>query len=1577
MKTKTSFKRMLSILLCCAMLLGLMPITVSAESYSGSCGAQGDNVTWSLDTEIGVLKITGAGKVADYGYSSSPWYAYRESIKSVEIDDGVTSIGDCAFCHCDSLTNVTIPDSVTEIGYFAFANSSSMTSVTIPDNVTSIGEYAFCNCSGLTSITIPNGVTCIDTDTFYGCVSLTSVMIPNNVTSIGEEAFRGCSALTSITIPDSVTFIGENAFYDCTSLTSLTIPDSEISIGGSAFGGCSSLTSVTIPGSVTSIGEYAFCDCSGLASITIQDGVTSIGRFAFSDCISLKSIAIPEGVTNIGARAFYNCPNVTIYGVEGSYAQTYANENDIPFRILTNTTVPDDNFISTVYFLEGWNSDSRCLTFAHNGPTEPEFYTLADNVDATNIEQFLNKYVLVTYEKGEELFTYTVTAIQPLDSKIGTVTAAGERSLTIDGTEYPVREDWILMANVGDEILYHISNGTIMGYSALEEKHGILEGWDNTTKRVTIDGVEYPTNYLTDLSFLANLDEYLRKGVYFTTSGSADYCPLLKITDFYYPGGKLEDFDADIYHATWIAKGGNAANILQNDTPSKILVENVEKHNGDTAIDLWRSFKLVFDTLDDVSTLYDFAVEPRDIYSAQILNALKASVSYDIIASEYEDGLKLARQLVSDVNSTIKASHGVDLADDLIFQRMTTDNSEEIEEYISDWFKEKQPDLADMGKSFKWISKGLKTVGGLEDFAEYCASCYALSQVSETMKTVLQRTYEKSVAVYGPLDNMSLAFQDCVEVVNTGVDDMWQRIGMEGVTVVGEGFAKYLVKEVLWSHITTAVGAKCPEVAILQVGYNVGKTISNWLCDTDDSVEQYLKMDYITDIESLVDGVYNDLRIDFHQNPTKELAQAYLGVMELSFCLRDVDCEIAYKYTDILGEDLLHKIFGNQSYEDLKESINSYRNEYASSYVEAQTGWVLHLEEDYPGSGLYEKYAHLIDPSNLSKLKKEFHAACPINVYVYDQSNNVVASVVDNRVSCQADDLMIALLGDEKVIRFYDNADYRVEYTGYDDGDMDVTISEFDESENTMRTVNYYNVPLTNQTTYALASESETMKPYTLEKTSDGTVVEHDYDSMDTTTSHTVKVVSGTLEQNGEIFSETTAQKGEALVISAYVPEGYQFIRWETDAGDAVLRDGNAESTVLIMGDTDIVVTAVMSIPQAIPQAAPAAPELESKTYSSITLKAISPNANGAAAEYSKNDGATWQTSPTFTDLTASTEYSFVARYAETENYKASPASAALKVTTDALPHVHNLTLVPGQAATCTDAGWKDYYSCTCGKHFEDNQGVAEIADLNIWNTGDGAIPALGHDWNEWETTEKPTCATEGSKTRTCKRDSQHTETETVPSLGHKNTEVRDVKAATEDEEGYTGDTWCKDCNTKISSGTVIPKLDHIHAMVKTEAKVATHNADGNIEYYTCSKCGKIYNDEAGTRELTAAELVIKKIEHSYSTDWKSDKDNHWHECSCGNKIDVAAHDVELKNAKEATETEKGYTGDKVCKICGYTVEKGKEIPTLAAPANPGAPDNPNTGDNMTMFIWIALMSVSGVGVVCTTAIYKKKGNRS
>ena len=290
---------------------------------------------------------------------------------SYTIPSSVTSIGKSAFGACTSLTSVTIPDSVTSIGDDAFFCCYSLTSVTIPSSVTGIGKSAFTNCTSLTSVTIPNSVKSIGDYAFYNCESLTSVTIGNSVTSIGENAFSSCASLTSVTIGSSVTSIGDYAFYGCTSLTSVTIPNSVTSIGFYAFASCNSLTKITVasgnpnycsdshgvlfnknkteliqcPGgyqgsyaissSVTSIDAWAFESCTALTSVTIGNNVESIGDDAFFNCTSLTSVSIPDSVTSIGDEAFGSCSeDLVIYGVAGSAAETYANENDIPFVAL-------------------------------------------------------------------------------------------------------------------------------------------------------------------------------------------------------------------------------------------------------------------------------------------------------------------------------------------------------------------------------------------------------------------------------------------------------------------------------------------------------------------------------------------------------------------------------------------------------------------------------------------------------------------------------------------------------------------------------------------------------------------------------------------------------------------------------------------------------------------------------------------------------------------------------------------------------------------------------------------------------------------------------------------------------------------------------------------------------------------------------------------------------------------------------------------------------------------------------------------------------------------------------------------
>ena len=263
-----------------------------------------------------VIKLTVNGTMSVYGESSSNQYGailrysssadqrnhvYQNSVKRVEIGDGVTSIGRYAFQNCYSLASITIPDGVTSIDSSAFYTCYSLTSITIPDGVTSIGNYAFSACYSLASIAIPDSVTSIGTYTFQNCYSLASITIPDGVTSIGTYVLRNCYSLASITIPDGVTSIGTYAFYSCYSLASIAIPDSVTSIGTYTFQNCYSLASITIPDGVTSIGTYAFKSCFGVAFYDFSSHTavpTLANTNAFQGIAADCEIRVPASLVN-------------------------------------------------------------------------------------------------------------------------------------------------------------------------------------------------------------------------------------------------------------------------------------------------------------------------------------------------------------------------------------------------------------------------------------------------------------------------------------------------------------------------------------------------------------------------------------------------------------------------------------------------------------------------------------------------------------------------------------------------------------------------------------------------------------------------------------------------------------------------------------------------------------------------------------------------------------------------------------------------------------------------------------------------------------------------------------------------------------------------------------------------------------------------------------------------------------------------------------------------------------------------------------------------------------------------------
>lgn len=151
------------------------------------------------------------------------------------------------------------------------------------------------------------------------------------------------------------------------------------------------------------------------------------------------------------------------------------------------------------------------------------------------------------------------------------------------------------------------------------------------------------------------------------------------------------------------------------------------------------------------------------------------------------------------------------------------------------------------------------------------------------------------------------------------------------------------------------------------------------------------------------------------------------------------------------------------------------------------------------------------------------------------------------------------------------------------------------------------------------------------------------------------------------------------------------------------------------------------------------------------------------------------------------------------------------------------------------------------------------------------------------------TCTEHGIRLYTCK-DNDDSYEEEIPATGHQHTELRNVKAATCAQEGYTGDTYCKDCNTKLSSGKSIAKKEHTWDLGKITT-AATCSGKGT-KTYTCAIC-----------QTTKTEVIPATGKHE---------------------------NTEVRNVKEATCAQEGYTGDTYCEDCGTLLSTGNSIPKTA-----------------------------------------------
>lgn len=356
----------------------LLPRAAEAEILTGFCGAEGENISYTLDTESGELTLAGSGRMADYNEGSynnrTPWG--NGNLQRVVVGEGITHLGNDAFSYDSGsrLVSVTLPSTLVSIGEGSFADSEQLTGISLPAGLKRIGHGAFSGCTALAEVNLPDGLDHIGNSAFEGCSAITSVRIPEGIDSLQNYSFRNCGGLAEIVLPSGLTYIGYSALASCSALKHIDLPATLKAIEAGAFEG-SGLEDIEIPDGVERIGSgilqgtqlsepvytsthfvflpwraywnpnepqsyFSYTVPEGithicgeaidqvenkLTTIVLPSSLTTIESSAFANAIALEYLTLPPSVTEIGYGAFENCTALRDLDVPAGVTEIKAN----------------------------------------------------------------------------------------------------------------------------------------------------------------------------------------------------------------------------------------------------------------------------------------------------------------------------------------------------------------------------------------------------------------------------------------------------------------------------------------------------------------------------------------------------------------------------------------------------------------------------------------------------------------------------------------------------------------------------------------------------------------------------------------------------------------------------------------------------------------------------------------------------------------------------------------------------------------------------------------------------------------------------------------------------------------------------------------------------------------------------------------------------------------------------------------------------------------------------------------------------------------------------------------------------
>ena len=1467
------------------------------------------------------------------------------------------------------ITSIQLPSTLEMIGTTIFERTG-LTSIEIPASVTSIIGYAFSGCPKLTSVTFaPNSkLKSIDSYVFSG-TGITSITIPASVTSILEYAFSGCPKLVSVTFAPNgkLKSIGGAAFVG-TGITSIQLPSALETIGRSAFQS-TGLTGIKIPASVTSIGDYAFHGCSKLSNVSFSSNsrLTTIGHSAFMNT-GLRNVTLPANLSLLKERAFAYCPNLSIVRFTGNSAPTIESNafmgsfQDNTFAFYPQAGEASYQAQPGLPANHGPYTDATAQIVSaryrhfNEGATDYDFALIDEESKTISVS--------VSDENKKDVFfffSWYGKSFSPDETVQLDLTTPKKVSVTAhDGTkqEYTVQvgassisgrvtRDGNAPGNV--PLVLRASSGAVLTttFTAMDGTYtftNVPSGDYTIEADVVINSVRYTASHPVRVSGnMSNVNIALQP--------SSDTLTLTSLEAngvAYQESTNIVKLRIDGYSTTLM----NVVNeIAMYKIPlSDLFIVTAESGETPVTVTLMRTNDTDYKTFTELIFLVSGVKKEGMLFNIRFLppagvNLSGAMFKYtNLHSGNYRHDIRLT----GTGDGFPEAQEGYDAAD--MAQTITLDNhgtaptgavALSLADDADGAFELSTNSLASIEEGGQGQTFTVKPKSGLKK-GTYTATLHAKGEYSAATSLKL------SFTVGNAKPPLSFTDSDAYDIPASTVGTAIKEIDVSGGVSGGKT-----------PYTFTATGLPAG-ISISEAGVISGTPTAEKAAGTAKIT--------VTD----ADGDSKEITINYGEiaKPAPEQVATpaisptggtYNGTLDVVITCATEGASIYYT-TD-------------------GSAPTTGSTLYLTPFLAAQSATIkaIAVKEGMADSEIVQVDYTIEPPPELSgEIKvatsgwKNFLNKLTLGLFFKNTQevtieNNGVGSVIVEYFTSTED-----LSEDAVREKIYGWQTYTAPFSLPPDAGV-VVYARITDSAKTIclrsdrltldnkKPVfsltdgeNYDSAQtLTVSDDYALASVKQngeeqlpadfTGKEKTLTLDTNGTYTITAEDRAENKASITVTIAISAAEQvQKPVFNPAggTYDSPQSVEITC-ATKGAE-IYYTTDGSTPTTGSTKYTGAIPVAATMTLKAIAVKSgmTDSAVAEAAytiqlvPAHQHSWADTWVNdsghhwheCTADGCPVTESSKKNGYGAHTASEWITTqqPTETEAGSKKKECTVCRY-ELETAEIPATGSA---------HSHTLSQTAAKEATCVDSGNIEYWYCGgCGKYFSDSEGTAEIGYSDTVIPATGIHTAAG-EWQKDDASHWKHCsvcnqeiekAAHSGGTANC-----HAKAvcevcgadygQLAPGSHDGDTEIRDKKEATETEDGYTGDTYCKGCNKVISTGTTIPATGHTHSYT------GDWQSDGDGHWKLCDICSE--PGEKTPHSGGTANCHAKAACQVCSADYGA--------------LDVDNHDggTEIKNKKEATETEEGYTGDTYCKGCDQLLERGTSIPRL----EPGH-DHSYTGD--------------------------------